>query len=82
MIIAMPNDLDFRNGGEKCDMLAGPCSCGATHSLEDLAYRIFTQLRARPTTNKQREALEYIAENIANTPWGHVAAQALKEDGE
>lgn len=47
--ILMPKGLDFRNGGQSCDMLAGPCACGAWHKLEDLAFRVFNQLKTEQT---------------------------------
>lgn len=52
--ILMPKGLDFRNGGQSCDMLAGPCACGAWHKLEDLPFRIFNQLKAEQTPAKWR----------------------------
>ena len=34
---AMPDGIEMYNGGcsEPCDMLVGPCCCGAWHSLDD-----------------------------------------------
>lgn len=42
--IPLPEDLNFRNGGQQCDALNGPCACGAWHHIEDLTWRIFNQL--------------------------------------
>lgn len=33
MIPLPPNAVRF-NGGVRCDMLLGPCACGATHTVE------------------------------------------------
>ena len=34
--LAMPSQFKFRNGvWEYCDMVQGPCACGAYHYLED-----------------------------------------------
>ena len=30
-IVGLPDYMDIYNGGEKCDMAIGPCSCGAWH---------------------------------------------------
>jgi len=35
----MPERLVLYNGGTKCDVLIGPCSCGAWHDLEELSER-------------------------------------------
>lgn len=44
-LIPLPDGLDFRNPWPtQCDMLNGPCSCGAWHRIEDLPERIFKQL--------------------------------------
>lgn len=43
--IDMPEGLEFRNAGTRCDLLFGPCCCGAWHLPEDLAFRIFNQLK-------------------------------------
>ncbi len=29
--ISMPEGITYYNGGESCDMIIGPCSCGAWH---------------------------------------------------
>ncbi len=34
-LIPLPDGVKLTNGGEECDMLVGPCSCGAGHSLSD-----------------------------------------------
>lgn len=36
-LLAWPRDWQFRyrNGGEECDVLVGPCSCGAWHHAEE-----------------------------------------------
>jgi hypothetical protein len=40
----MPEGMFFYNGsGTPCDMLVGPCSCGATHSAVDWAQRVFAE---------------------------------------
>lgn len=41
--IPMPFNLEMRNGGKKCDMLQGPCACGAWHKLEHLLGRILKE---------------------------------------
>jgi hypothetical protein len=30
-MVALPRTWVVYNGGERCDMATGPCSCGATH---------------------------------------------------
>lgn len=36
----LPDDIVVYNGGVRCDTAIGPCSCGATHTLEELKSRI------------------------------------------
>jgi len=36
----MPTDLRFENGGVVCDLLVGPCACGAWHSPEERIRQI------------------------------------------
>lgn len=44
-LIPLPDGLDFRNPWPtQCDMLNGPCACGAWHKLNDLKWRIEQQL--------------------------------------
>ena len=38
--IAMPVEVDLRNGNVLCDMAVGACACGASHSLEETVGRI------------------------------------------
>ena len=55
---ALMNFVAPNNGGTKCDMMEGPCSCGAWHSLEDFTKStrwgshvikwIKKELRAKP----------------------------------
>jgi hypothetical protein len=37
---ALFDALDLHNGGQRCDMLDGPCACGAWHHLEDIPGRL------------------------------------------
>ena len=43
----MPAGLEQYNGGysEPCDMLVGPCCCGAWHSLDDWSNALLDQVR-------------------------------------
>lgn len=50
--IPMPDGLEFRNGGQLCDMLNGPCACGAWHHVEDLPWRVQHQLGYANDTRK------------------------------
>lgn len=34
-MVGMPNGIIMQNGGVRCDMLFGPCSCGAWHGIRD-----------------------------------------------
>lgn len=46
-LIPLPEGLDFRNPWPtQCDMLEGPCACGAWHRIEDLKFRIENQFYA------------------------------------
>lgn len=36
-----------RNGGQTCDMLVGPCSCGASHSIDDYSKEEIGELLIR-----------------------------------
>jgi len=40
-ITALPSGLRLFNGGQECDLLSGPCACGATHNPQELPQRIF-----------------------------------------
>ncbi len=40
-MIVMPDDISVYNGTyERCDMLVGPCCCGATHTYWDFHTRV------------------------------------------
>lgn len=41
----LPDSLDLRNGGQRCDLITGPCACGAWHRLEEMPWRLQNQLR-------------------------------------
>jgi len=55
VVIPMPSGLDFRNGGQTCDTLQGPCACGAWHPLRDLPFRIAHQLMEMEPVQKKGE---------------------------
>lgn len=40
----LPEYNKLSNGGVQCDMLIGPCSCGATHSEQEIVNRISSEL--------------------------------------
>lgn len=35
-ICGLPQGIILRNGGSRCDLLFGPCSCGAWHKIKDM----------------------------------------------
>jgi len=35
-IASIPDGMVLYNDGEKCDLLLGPCSCGAWHNITDI----------------------------------------------
>jgi hypothetical protein len=37
--VPLPLDSTQTNGGQRCDMAAGPCACGAWHEIEESARR-------------------------------------------
>lgn len=39
------NYPEHYNGGQLCDMLIGPCSCGASHQVDEFCYRFGILLR-------------------------------------
>ena len=42
--VAMPKEITTYNGGIKCDMLVGTCSCGAWHVPGEIAIRLCKEL--------------------------------------
>lgn len=39
--LPMPEDITIHNGNaDRCDMFIGPCSCGATHKIDDWQEKI------------------------------------------
>lgn len=36
--IGLPERIVWRNGGTRCDMLTGPCACGAWHNREESRF--------------------------------------------
>lgn len=46
-MIPLPADFDWRNGGQECDVLIGPCSCGATHAWATVEHRALAARSAR-----------------------------------
>lgn len=34
--VPLPPEANWTNGGQACDMLLGPCACGATHDVTEL----------------------------------------------
>jgi hypothetical protein len=40
LLAAHAEALNLRNGGSDCDVVEGPCACGAWHSLDDLPERL------------------------------------------
>lgn len=48
--VIMPSNIKLYNSSnEPCDMLIGPCSCGAWHKVEDLKERIDKQEQNKKT---------------------------------
>lgn len=43
--IPMPEGFNFRMNGERCDMIQGPCACGAWHRLDDWGFDIRVAVR-------------------------------------
>jgi hypothetical protein len=35
-MIGLPPEIILRNGGTRCDMMYGPCACGAWHNEADI----------------------------------------------
>lgn len=69
-IVPMPPEFFFHNAcSERCDMLVGPCACGAWHRADDFIEKIkdlFTSLK----TENQKQLEKQIAEQqkvIENT---------------
>lgn len=61
----MPEGMLFYNGsGTPCDMLVGPCSCGATHSAVDWAERCVAAER-RAQELAQQVAAEHACRKAA-----------------
>lgn len=36
-LASIPKGMVLKNGGARCDMLLGPCSCGAWHGIKTWA---------------------------------------------
>lgn len=35
-VVKMPINIDYFNGcSDRCDLLQGPCACGASHSIDE-----------------------------------------------
>jgi len=58
---SMPEEYlgKFTNGGEECDMLVGPCACGATHSQEEWPDEIQKEVFGfvKPSTRVRRKMI-------------------------
>ena len=37
--VALPSTVEWKNAGQACDMLVGPCACGAFHFWADVESR-------------------------------------------
>ena len=56
----------FTNGGIVCDMLIGPCACGATHEIEDWLVKIPKNNHYSFTEQELYDHMQYFAFCIEN----------------
>lgn len=58
--IPLPTEITQTNGGQPCDMAAGPCACGAWHEISDQEwqreYEIQNEEEGRATLADQVES--------------------------
>lgn len=73
--VPMPGGADLYRTGTRCDMLIGPCACGATHTVEQIAAEVIERDRLREAIRRDARGVCAVCETpiAVRSPWCSVA---------
>lgn len=52
-MVPMPDSARLYRTGTRCDMLIGPCACGAMHTAEQVAREVIERQQCAPVEGKR-----------------------------
>lgn len=66
-LIPMPEGIDqFNASNERCDMLQGPCSCGATHSIAEWFNKLAALEKELLSKSKELHKVGRVRDDLRN----------------